>query len=447
MRIPRLAVLAAAITAGLVPAITAGGQAALAAPRVAMATPSLTRNWVATNPNGLGTSVVVSPDGSTVYTAGGLVVADNAATGAELWATPSMTATDIAISPDGTTLYVTGRGSAGYLTTALNASNGAVLWSASYAGVGPYGSDPASIVVSPDGSQVFVTGSSSNSTTSFLLAYATVAYDAATGAQQWAVRYSDDGLYASASSAAMSPDGSTVYVTGVASVPVGKRTYYRATTIAYEAASGTQAWAEQYSTAANRSAGGTTVAVSPDGSTIYVYGYAHTVSGNKQVLAAEANSAATGATLWATQASSGGAPTAMTLSPDGSALFATAQNCVAGGATCRYSTLGWDAATGAQLWSEVYSPHGFGLPLSIAVSPDGSDVYVAGYGHCAATGSTDCYVTVEYSAAAGTRMWAGSFGAKLKVNCQGEAVAASPEGSEIYVTGGCDGTRTLAYGS
>jgi hypothetical protein len=70
MRISRLAVLAAAITTGLVPAITGGGQAALAAPWAAMAAPSLTRNWVAKNPGGYGASVTISPDGSTVYVTG-----------------------------------------------------------------------------------------------------------------------------------------------------------------------------------------------------------------------------------------------------------------------------------------------------------------------------------------------------------------------------------------
>jgi hypothetical protein len=34
----------------------------------------------------------------------------------------------------------------------------------------------------------------------------------------------------------------------------------------------------------------------------------------------------------------------------------------------------------------------------------------------------------------------------VKDDCQGDAVAASPVGSEVYVTGGCDGIRTLAYG-
>jgi hypothetical protein len=61
------------------------------------------------------------------------------------------------------------------------------VWVARYHGPGN-GSDAASsVAVSPSGRTVFVTGGSAGATSAN--DYATVAYNAATGAQEWAARY------------------------------------------------------------------------------------------------------------------------------------------------------------------------------------------------------------------------------------------------------------------
>jgi hypothetical protein len=74
------------------------------------------------------------------------------------------------------------------------------------------------LTMSPDGSKVFVTGSSVGTTHSSdgsNFEYATVAYNAGTGAVVWTERYngpassSDD-----ANAAAVSPDSTKVFVTG-----------------------------------------------------------------------------------------------------------------------------------------------------------------------------------------------------------------------------------------
>src|SRR5215470_16894471 len=62
--------------------------------------------------------------------------------------------------------------------------------------------------------------------------YATVAYDAATGAQLWASYYTAARSFAG--SLAVGPHGHTVYVTG-------RSTFY-ATTVAYNAATGAELW-------------------------------------------------------------------------------------------------------------------------------------------------------------------------------------------------------------
>jgi hypothetical protein len=103
---------------------------------------------------------------------------------------------------------VRGQGAA----TALAAAPGSQLWVSRYHG--PSGADYASaMVVSPDGATVFVTGTRCG--TAAGNDYATVAYNAATGAQRWASRYNGPaGGDDCAGSVAVSPGGATVFVTG-----------------------------------------------------------------------------------------------------------------------------------------------------------------------------------------------------------------------------------------
>ena len=177
-------------------------------------------------------SVAVSPTGGAVYvtgitdsagTSGGGydTIAYNAATGAQLWAKRYASiggANSVAVSPDGTTVFVTGpvfrsaRGT-GYGTVAYNAATGAQLWAKSH--VGAVGAVPRavaySVAVSPSGGTVYVTGLSWKPGWD----YATIAYNAITGAQQWIKLYHGPGSGDSLAYAmAVSPTSGTVIVTG-----------------------------------------------------------------------------------------------------------------------------------------------------------------------------------------------------------------------------------------
>jgi hypothetical protein len=121
-----------------------------------------------------------------------------------------------AVSPDGTTVFVTGYSdgpNVDYATVAYDATTGSPRWLQRYRGPDNKRDIPVAIGVSSDGSSVIVTGYSGGATSGADVA--TVAYDAVTGEQRWAQRYNGprNGPDTPAS-LALSPDGSMVYVTG-----------------------------------------------------------------------------------------------------------------------------------------------------------------------------------------------------------------------------------------
>src|SRR5260370_161456 len=71
----------------------------------------------------------------------------------------------------------------------------------------------------------------------------TIAYNAATGAQLWARRYNGAAnTLNTAKSLAVSPDGKTVYVTGYSGLRTGSSFNADYVTIAYNATTGAQRW-------------------------------------------------------------------------------------------------------------------------------------------------------------------------------------------------------------
>src|SRR5205814_459817 len=154
-------------------------------------------------------------------------------------------------------------------------------------------------------------------------------------------------------------------------------------------------------------AGAAAVTVSPDGSTVYVAGTAHVRQGQAfpQRMAAVAYTAATGTKRWAAlypgtsnPQDFGVAATAMALSPDGSNVFVTGQGNAHG--TTNYTTVAFEAATGAQRWARQAPLNGFGLPKGIAVGPSGTEVFVTGYTTAGlASSGAAAYATVAYDSA------------------------------------------------
>jgi DNA-binding beta-propeller fold protein YncE len=436
----RVTVLVAVLTGLLVPA--AAGAAGLAGG---------SQLWVARyteqgpdDPGHAAQALAVSPDGARVFVTGAQTVGYAAGSGKRMWASPvgstgQGVGSKVAVSPDGTKVFVTGTvsdpdGAGQYITTAYSAATGARLWQSVYGP--PAGtSSPTAIGVSPDGSTVFVTGASAAVTGDpTARRYGTVAYNAASGAERWAVRCCRGGV-SQANSLAVSPGGTRIYVTGFSLTPSTPASY---TTIAYSAATGAQVWIR-------RSAEGydaRSVGASPDGSRVYVSGDG--AGGDVTV----AYSAATGSQLWAARFANdapGDETAAMAISKSGTMLAVTSDGETATG-TAGYRTVAIRASDGQQLWSSGYPG---GQAISVTISPTGTKVFVTGL-----VGTTfgSAFGTVAYCATTGAQLWASTYMGPVRNGYNlGAQVVASPDGARVFVTGPSTGYggvvsyATLAY--
>jgi sugar lactone lactonase YvrE len=356
-------------------------------------------------------------------------------------------AADMALSPDGSRVYVTGSSAAtgtglDYATAAYDASTGAELWVARYNGPGSGDDQAVAMALSPDGTRVYATGSSAGTVTG--LDYATAAYDASTGAELWVARYNgpgngDDG----ATSVAVSPTGSRVYVTG-GSAGVGTGPDYA--TVAYRASTGTPLMAARYNGPGNGDDHAVDLGVSPDGSRVYVTGASADAQTDPEY-ATLAYDASTGASVWLSRYD--GCPifgiasqaVAIAVSPDGSRVFVTGTRYCdnLGFAHQSRATLAYDASTGAQQWEAIESGGGEGVGFAWArdleVSPDGSRVYVTGETQDHPNGGRD-YTTDAYHASTGALVWEDVFGPEAPSGTFVPlSLGVSPDGSLVYVTG------------
>jgi hypothetical protein len=307
------------------------------------------------------------------------------------------------------------------------------------------------VAVSPSGGTVYVTGFSQAEGTTFDVA-TTVAYDATTGARLWSASYNDPGSSDTTAAVVVSPSGGTVYVTGTSLQAVtGDLAHDAAATVAYDAATGAQLWAARYSGAANRGGVADSVAVSPSGPTVFVTGFAPNKAGSENNFATIAYDAAAGTRLWVTRyvgtATTNGVADSVAVSPSGATVFVTGDS--QAGSSGAYVTVGYDPATGAQLWAARYTGHGSRGAIALAVSPSGNTVYVTGAIFRA--GSDFDAATVAYNAATGAQLWAARYDGPANGDDIAAGLAVSPTTGTVFVTGERDTTdphadiATVAY--
>jgi hypothetical protein len=359
----------------------------------------------------------------------------------------------VAVSPDSKKVFVTGRSAGGdsepdYVTVAYDAASGHHLWTSRYDTQGDSQDSPAGLAVSPDGSKVFVTGDSGINAH---FVYMTIAYDANTGHILWVDRYNGPTFWDFAKSLTVSPDSSTVFVTGGSqSIGAGSDDF---ATIAYDAGTGLRLWITRYDHAIDGGDFARAIGVSPDGSAVFVTGESQGRDSYRDYLTI-AYDARTGHLLWKTRyddpAQGEDYPRAIASSPDGSAIFVTGYGL---GTGYDYVTVAYDAATGHPLWTKGYDGPGGGTDqaYSLAASRDGSMVFVTGY----STGPLGMdYATIAYDAGTGHHLWTKRYNGPEGPDGNDDAassLATSADGTTVFVTGRSDGLggnydyATIAY--
>jgi DNA-binding beta-propeller fold protein YncE len=413
-----------------------------------------------------GTVFVTGPSDAANGDADYATVAYNPATGDQLWVTryngpgngldvPEA----IGVSPDGGTVFVTGYSvgtgtdtdaTQDYATIAYSATTGAQLWIQRYAGARQAPSEARALVVSHDGSTVYVTGYSAG--TKSVNQYVTLAYRATTGARLWSSRYSASSIN-QARSIAISPNDKAIYVTGRSGVSPSN---FDDATVAYNAATGARLWVSRYNGLDNSKANGSEFAnditVGPGGQTVYITGGSSGKTSDTDFTTI-AYKASTGAQLWISRYNGPGnfidSGVALAVTPNGGTVVATGPSWGKGSNT-DYATIAYNATTGATRWVKRYAgvPGGYDSdnPAGVVISQDGGRVYVTGTSESVGT-ETD-YATVAYSVATGAQLWVSRYDGPDHSFDGAGALALSPGGNALYVTGGDTGmTSELDFGT
>ena len=232
------------------------------------------------------------------------------------------------------------------------------------------------VVASPTGATVFVTGYSLDA--DGVSSSVTIAYAAATGAQRWLSRYSSGGQGSQANSLALDPPARWCSSPAPAMGPTALTTPPSPTMPPPAPGHG--------SAATTVPAAVTTLPrrwpSALPGERVFVTGSSTRADGSGNDYATAAYNATTGARLWVTRYGSPASDNdaiAVAVSPSGGGVLVTGSSYRSG--QYDYATVGYNAVTGAQAWARRYNGPGNGddLPTAMASSPNGRKVFVTGY--------------------------------------------------------------------
>jgi outer membrane protein assembly factor BamB len=376
----------------------------------------------------------------------------DAATGTQLWRVgpggPDATHDhlwDAAVSPDGQTLFVAGDSSdpiQGWIVSrvaAYRTSDGARLWLSRDRGPNWKGTTARAVVVSPDGSSVFVTGVVGLSSNDFML----LAYDAADGHRRWAARFDAEGGDDTAVDLAVDPGGGSVYVTGPSTTidpSFGINYDYR--TVAFDVADGRIRWIARYDSGGGRNDRSSRLVVVPDGRTVVVSGSSNKYDGPTpdfdDDVATVAYDAASGQELWVHTYDDGASEnstnrsTGLATTPDGKAIVVSSSGWTQP-SLAQAVVFAYAPRTGAEVWTVAVGEEAWWVDTrGIVASPVRDTVYlVGGYGEL---GHEEvCAVALDVRA--GQVQWMTRYTPPTNDSSVAVAGAVSSDGGSMFLLG------------
>jgi WD40 repeat protein len=304
------------------------------------------------------------------------------------------TRTDIALSPDGTTLYVAGGFSQIGAQSPQVARSGLAAVSTADGTANAWNPAPNgnvyTIKASPDGRLVYVggyfsaIGSQSPQPRRFAVAALTTTDGTATS---WDPSLGNDvgtsDIEGGVNTIAVSPDGQTVYVGGSFNQDNLGAAAFRASD------GGRTAWSPNLGCRTNRhgecqstedfgalhDTAVNAIAVSPDANTVYVAGEFDSAGGSSVERPYLAALSATDGSATAWNPRPDEPPTAIAVSSDGSSIFIGGTGLSSVGADDRGGLAALDTASGTET---SWNPRADGGVSTLALSPDGSTLYAAG---------------------------------------------------------------------
>jgi DNA-binding beta-propeller fold protein YncE len=349
----------------------------------------------------------------------------------------------VAVTPDGATAVVAGYSSGGhgldYATVAYDASTGAVKWSNRYDGTGHGTDEPRGIAVSPDGTKVAVTGQSWGATGDY--DYATIVYDVATGNQVWRRRYDgDDNNDDEGFAVQFTPDSKHVIVTGSSDSSTTASDF---ATISYNAFTGGQNWVKLFDGKAHSIDNAFALDISADGSNVVVVGATRTSGVTFDYMTID-YATSNGQVQWKRWYDSlyheNDLARAVAVSPDDSFVVVTGDSSQPSSVTQPrdYFTIAYNMADGSVKFRSRYNGAADldDQPTAVVVSPDNNTAFVTGFSGSKNRGSD--IATLAVNTTNGALRWHDRYDGAAHVGDFGNGIAVSPNGSRVVVTGESD---------
>ncbi|MFN2544741.1 MAG: PQQ-binding-like beta-propeller repeat protein [Actinomycetota bacterium] len=322
---------------------------------------------------------------------------------------------------------------------------------------------PSGLALSPDGRVAYAalmdTAFDAGNPYDTKSRWAVVATDVATGEPRWVARWGAPDAYSFPAAVAVSPDGATVYVAG-STRPAQGDIDSHLRVIAFAASTGDVRWIGTYDGPGGGVDNAMGLVVSADGARVFAAVVSDSNPGMNGEYPAEdldiavvGYDTATGAQVWASRYAGPkkdgvDSPFGFGISPDGTAVFVTGWSYIGDDYDVDYATIAYDAATGKQRWVARYDGvgiHGADEPFGLAVSSDGRRVYVTGMSNDGTVpfAVNYRYGTVAYDAATGAQLWEASYHPAGWSFSSPFQIVVSPTGDRVFVTGELSSSQVL----